>query len=186
MSGGGPDGRRDRAPHLPARRRGRCALRCGRRRVPRACAEAYARRCPADLRDRLAPGVPAALNALGARAGTLLSLVTGNLEAIARLKLERRARPLVRAGQGAFGSDAEDYAARPAIARRRAGALDGGAPYPRERTVIIGDTPRDIACARRRRPLRGGRHGAVPRGGARRRRCRGARRARAPGAARRD
>ena len=34
----------------------------------------------------------------------------------------------------------------PAIARRRAGTL--GAPHPRERTVVIGDTPRDIACAR--------------------------------------
>jgi phosphoglycolate phosphatase-like HAD superfamily hydrolase len=30
----------------------------------------------------------------------------------------------------------------PAIARRRAGHV------PREQTVVIGDTPRDIACAR--------------------------------------
>jgi phosphoglycolate phosphatase-like HAD superfamily hydrolase len=35
----------------------------------------------------------------------------------------------------------------PAIARRRAGGEDG-APWPRERTLLIGDTPRDIACAR--------------------------------------
>jgi phosphoglycolate phosphatase-like HAD superfamily hydrolase len=34
----------------------------------------------------------------------------------------------------------------PPIARRRAGAP--GPPHPRERTVVIGDTPRDIACAR--------------------------------------
>ena len=34
----------------------------------------------------------------------------------------------------------------PAIARRRAGQL--GAPHPRGRTIVIGDTPRDIACAR--------------------------------------
>jgi phosphoglycolate phosphatase len=114
-----------------------------------ACAEAYARRCPPDLRDRLAPGVPAVLAELAARPGTILSLVTGNLEAIARMKLERAG--LARwfaAGQGGFGSDAEDRTVLPAIGRRRAGALDGGAPYPRDRTVVIGDTPRDIACAR--------------------------------------
>ena len=35
----------------------------------------------------------------------------------------------------------------PAIARRRAGG-DDGEPWPRRRTVVIGDTPRDIACAR--------------------------------------
>jgi phosphoglycolate phosphatase-like HAD superfamily hydrolase len=34
----------------------------------------------------------------------------------------------------------------PGIARRRAGSA--AAPYPRERTIVIGDTPRDIACAR--------------------------------------
>ena len=46
------------------------------------------------------------------------------------------------AGQGGFGSDAEDRAALPAVARARAGG------WPREHTVVIGDTPRDIACAR--------------------------------------
>jgi phosphoglycolate phosphatase-like HAD superfamily hydrolase len=48
-------------------------------------------------------------------------------------------------GQGAFGSDAEDRLSLPAIARRRAGTP--GRPHPREHTVVIGDTPRDIACA---------------------------------------
>jgi phosphoglycolate phosphatase-like HAD superfamily hydrolase len=91
--------------------------------------------------------VAAVLDKLGAVRGVRLSLVTGNLEPIARLKLERsglgRHFPV---GQGAFGSDDEDRAALPEIARQRAG-LDGR-PYPRERTVVIGDTPRDIACAR--------------------------------------
>ena len=37
----------------------------------------------------------------------------------------------------------------PEIARRRAGASDGdGQPWPRERTLLIGATPRDVACAR--------------------------------------
>ena len=35
----------------------------------------------------------------------------------------------------------------PAIARRRAGEPDGR-PWPKARTAVIGDTPRDIACAR--------------------------------------
>jgi phosphoglycolate phosphatase-like HAD superfamily hydrolase len=75
-----------------------------------------------------------------------LGLLTGNYEPIARLKLERAgiggAFPV---GQGAFGSDAEDRTALPAIARRRAGTDE--APYPRRETIVIGDTPRDIACA---------------------------------------
>src|SRR3954447_2882272 len=112
-----------------------------------ACARAYARRCPPDLRDRLAPGVERVLDELAERAGVRLSLVTGNLETVARLKLDRaglgRYFP---AGQGGFGSDAEDRTELPPIARKRAGT--NGAPYPRARPVVVGDTPNDIACAR--------------------------------------
>jgi phosphoglycolate phosphatase-like HAD superfamily hydrolase len=114
-----------------------------------ACAAAYARLCPPDLRDRLAPGVPAALEALAGRPGVILSLVTGNLEAVARLKLERAGLARFFAPhQGGFGSDAEDRTELPAIARRRAGRIRDGRPYPRRRTLVIGDTPSDIACAR--------------------------------------
>ena len=84
---------------------------------------------------------------LADRPGVRLSLVTGNLEAVARMKLDRAG--LARyfpAGQGGFGSDSEDRSELPAIARRRAG--DGERPYPRARTVVVGDTPNDIACAR--------------------------------------
>ena len=112
-----------------------------------AVAEAYARLVPDDLSGRVAPGVPELLAALAARDGVLLSLVTGNLEPVARIKL--RAAGLggwFPAGQGGFGSDREDRTELPAIARARAGA--DGAPHPRERTLVIGDTPRDIACAR--------------------------------------
>jgi phosphoglycolate phosphatase len=113
-----------------------------------ACAEAYARLVPADLSDRIAPGMTAVLEALQAREDIHLSLLTGNLEAVARIKL--RAAGLDRffpGGQGGFGSDHEDRTELPAIARRRARAYNGGTPYPRSRTVVIGDTPRDIACA---------------------------------------
>jgi phosphoglycolate phosphatase-like HAD superfamily hydrolase len=112
-----------------------------------AACEEYARRAPADLSARIAPGVRELLHALEARGDVRLSLVTGNLEPIARLKLTRAGIGHYFArGQGGFGSDSEDRAGLPPLARRRAG--DGRMPWPRERTVVIGDTPRDIACAR--------------------------------------
>src|SRR3954466_8673830 len=46
-------------------------------------AAAYARRCPPDLTDRLAPHASEALAELAGRDRTTLSLVTGNLEAVA-------------------------------------------------------------------------------------------------------
>ncbi len=112
--------------------------------------QAYARRCPADLRATVNPGMPEVLDAL-TMAGHVLSLVTGNFEAIARLKLRRAGiGDHFAHGQGGFGSDSEDRAALPAIARRRAGRrctpVEG--PCRRSETVVIGDTPLDIACAR--------------------------------------
>ena len=80
---------------------------------------------------------------LDARDGVRLAVLTGNLEPIAHLKLARAGLGrFFEHGQGGFGSDSEDRLDLPAIARRRAGS------YPRANTVIIGDTPRDIACAR--------------------------------------
>jgi phosphoglycolate phosphatase len=115
--------------------------------VRAACAEEYARRCPPDLSAFVAPGVPELLEQLSRREGCRLSLVTGNLEPVARLKLQRAGiGHFFPAGQGGFGSDHEDRAALPAVARRRAG--EHHRPYARERTVVIGDTPRDILCAR--------------------------------------
>ena len=110
------------------------------------CCRVYARICPPDLSDKLVPGVVELLEWLAGRSDVTLSLVTGNYEAVARLKLSRAGvGRYFDAGQGAFGSDSEDRAALPPLARRRAGRL--GSPHPRERTIVIGDTPRDIACA---------------------------------------
>jgi phosphoglycolate phosphatase len=111
------------------------------------CCRIYAQVCPEDLSQTVLPGVPELLQWLSAQQHVTLGLLTGNYEAVARLKLARagigRYFPT---GQGAFGSDSEDRAALPAIARRRAGA--SGHPHPRSETIVIGDTPRDIACAR--------------------------------------
>jgi phosphoglycolate phosphatase len=108
---------------------------------------AYARLCPDDLSHTVLTGIPELLATLSDDGDNALALLTGNYEAIARLKLRRAGiGAWFDSGQGAFGSDAEDRTELPAIARRRAGRP--GAPYPRERTIVIGDTPRDIACAR--------------------------------------
>jgi phosphoglycolate phosphatase-like HAD superfamily hydrolase len=109
-----------------------------------AAVEAFSVSCPADLSAHVAPGVLALLPALGARPDDFrLSLVTGNLEPVARLKLARAGiGHWFAPGQGGFGSDHHSRAQLPAIARERAGG------WPRERAVVIGDTPRDIACAR--------------------------------------
>src|SRR3954469_3081186 len=71
-----------------------------------AATAAYARRCPRDLRERVAPGMDAALAALHDAGEAVLSLVPGNLEPIARLKLDRAGLGAFFArGEGAFGSD---------------------------------------------------------------------------------
>ncbi len=112
-----------------------------------ACCEIYARLCPPSLSDKVIPGVAELVAGLAGREDVRLSLVTGNYEPVARLKLSRaglgRHFP---SGQGGFGSDSEDRAALPGIARKRAG--HDGVSHPRRRTIVIGDTPRDIACAR--------------------------------------
>jgi phosphoglycolate phosphatase len=111
--------------------------------VQAAAVEAFAELCPADLSGRVAPGVVDLLEALAPRDEFRLSLVTGNLEPVARLKLARAGiGEFFAPGQGGFGSDHASRAELPPMARARAGG------WPRERTVVIGDTPRDIACAR--------------------------------------
>jgi phosphoglycolate phosphatase len=137
--------------------------------VRETCCANYARLCPADLSDMLVPGVAELVAWLASRDDVMLSLVTGNFEPVARLKLKRagvgRHFP---AGQGGFGSDSEDRAALPGIARKRAG--HDGISHPRPRTLVIGDTPRDIACARadelRCFAVSTGPHGAADLGGA--------------------
>ena len=111
--------------------------------VREACCRIYARICPPDLSAHVLPGIPDVLAWLSEREGVQVGLVTGNYETVARLKLARAGiGKWFPSAPGGFGSDSEDRAALPAIARRRAGHV------PREQAVVIGDTPRDIACAR--------------------------------------
>jgi phosphoglycolate phosphatase len=111
------------------------------------CCRLYASLLTGDLSGTVLPGVRELLDWLTGRDDARAALLSGNYEPVARRKL--RAAALGRyfpLGQGAFGSDSEDRTALPAIARRHAGA--NGVPHPRGRTIVIGDTPRDILCAR--------------------------------------
>jgi len=92
------------------------------------------------------PGVVDALEHLDAR-NAVQTLVTGNLQSIARRKLaaaglERH----LRVELGGFGSDHHLRAELVRLSRER---LSGaGHPVAAERTWVIGDTPRDLQCAR--------------------------------------
>jgi phosphoglycolate phosphatase-like HAD superfamily hydrolase len=95
---------------------------------------------------RLYPGVRELIEALVARADAVVGLLTGNIEAGARIKLRSTGLwPHFRLG--AYGSDDADRTRLPRVAAGRAEALVGRA-FGGPDTVIIGDTPRDIGCAR--------------------------------------
>ena len=115
--------------------------------VREASTRIYAELCPPSLADTVLPGVVELLDWCSGLESVRLSLVTGNFEPIARIKLKAAGiGHYFPAGQGGFGSDSEDRAALPPRARRRAG--QAGVSFPRAQTIVIGDTPRDIACAR--------------------------------------
>ncbi len=112
-----------------------------------AACDHYSRLAPESLRHCVAPGIPELLESLAPRPDVRLSLLTGNIEPIARLKLRRAGiAEYFEPGQGAYGSDSENRNELPRVARVRAGSAEH--PFPRADTVVIGDTPHDIACAR--------------------------------------
>jgi phosphoglycolate phosphatase len=98
------------------------------------------------------PGVRAALDALDA-AGVVQTLVTGNVAPNARTKLavlgllaERGAAEPLRLDLGAYGSDDRERDNLVPVAIRRARLA--GFDVDTSRAWVIGDTPRDLACAR--------------------------------------
>jgi len=92
------------------------------------------------------PGVMELVAALHSHNGTVLGLVTGNIQRGARLKLEpvglNQYFPV-----GAFGDDSADRNQLPRIAVQRAGQQFGRDFRGRE-VIIVGDTTADISCAR--------------------------------------
>jgi phosphoglycolate phosphatase-like HAD superfamily hydrolase len=93
------------------------------------------------------PGVPELLDALSRERRIVPSLLTGNLERLAEAKLRLVGLWDYFKVRGAFGSDHPDRDQLPAIAADRINT-HLGRHLPPHRFVIVGDTPRDIACAR--------------------------------------
>jgi phosphoglycolate phosphatase-like HAD superfamily hydrolase len=94
---------------------------------------------------KIRPGLRRALTQLR-QAGLRLTLVTGNLRAIAAVKVELMSvAQQLDLSAGGYGDDAEERALLLQVARTRAGSERH--PWPCKRTVVIGDTPGDIAAA---------------------------------------
>jgi phosphoglycolate phosphatase len=92
-------------------------------------------------------GVAALIDAVHRRSDSVLGLLTGNVEAGARLKLASVGLDFDRFRINAFGSDSEVRGELPAIAHRRMQDVFGVVLAGRD-VVVIGDTPADIACGR--------------------------------------
>jgi phosphoglycolate phosphatase len=95
---------------------------------------------------QLLPEVVAVLDSLGGAPDVTLGLLTGNWEQGARSKLScfdlNRFFPF-----GAFGDDRTDRTDLPPVALERAVQFEGHR-FSRQETLIVGDSPLDIACAR--------------------------------------
>jgi phosphoglycolate phosphatase-like HAD superfamily hydrolase len=115
-----------------------------------ACFDAYIAHLERQIGDgsrvTVLPGVADVVRALSARDDALVGLLTGNIEAGARVKLRATGLfPLFRVG--AYGSDSMDRRRLPTVACERARKV-AGREFPFERVTIIGDTPLDVDCAR--------------------------------------
>lgn len=91
------------------------------------------------------PGIPQLLETLVGQNGICLSLLTGNLQTTASIKLASAGIAPALFRFGAFGDDSADRNALPPIALRRAAGILGKKPAPT--AIVVGDTPADIECA---------------------------------------
>jgi phosphoglycolate phosphatase len=98
------------------------------------------------LRGRALPGAREVLAALHGTPGVVQSLLTGNVAANAAVKLAAFGlERLVDLEVGGYGSDHRDRARLVDVARGRAVAKYG--PFDLAETVLVGDTPLDVAAA---------------------------------------
>ena len=101
-----------------------------------------------ELRQRVQPlpGVASTLTLL-AVAGVRHTIVTGNIESVALMKLAAAALiPPIDPAIGGFGDSGID---RVEVARHALGLLaDAGWHYSPQQCWIVGDTPRDLLCAK--------------------------------------
>jgi phosphoglycolate phosphatase-like HAD superfamily hydrolase len=99
-----------------------------------------------DPRRAVVAGVIPLLEVLIATRGVHLGLLTGNIEAGARIKLRAFGLNDFFA-DGGFASDHPDRAQIARIAREKL-SRRAGIPFTADETVVVGDTDHDVACAR--------------------------------------
>lgn len=92
-------------------------------------------------------GIPELLATLQQNEDVILGLLTGNSQLTAPLKLTHAGIEPSQFVVGVYGSDALDRNELPFLGMERAQRLTGIA-FSGKNTVIIGDTPADIRCAR--------------------------------------
>ncbi|HEY1375103.1 MAG TPA: HAD hydrolase-like protein [Candidatus Binatia bacterium] len=109
--------------------------------------EIYARNLERELKANPAkelPGASRAVERIKSIEDCAVGLLTGSTEATARVKLETAGISFDQFVCGAYSEDGELREALPPAARRRFAELFGAEP---RRTILIGDTPRDIQAA---------------------------------------
>ncbi len=95
---------------------------------------------------RVLPGLPSLIHRLRDETDHTLALLTGNIARGAWIKVEHFGFEGI-FGFGAFGDDHHDRNQLGPIAVQR--ALDhSGSHFTADNVIVIGDTPKDIACAR--------------------------------------
>lgn len=113
--------------------------------------DAYLRRLEWNLAHggfpgRVLPGVGGLLDALSERHDVSVGLLTGNISGGAALKVRHYGLDRHFAF-GAYGCDHADRNKLGPVALERA-AAHAGRTFPVEEVLVIGDTPKDIACAK--------------------------------------
>ena len=121
-------------------------------RILPAIREKYLNRLRKVLSDpsaiQLKPGIQPLLESLSQRTEALLSLLTGNFEEGARIKLKAHGLDrFFRFESGAFGDYAKQRQELPGRAVEAA-KKQSGRHFTEKNVVIIGDTPNDVRCGR--------------------------------------
>jgi phosphoglycolate phosphatase-like HAD superfamily hydrolase len=109
-----------------------------------ACHTSYGENCPADLRDRVCPGLPDLLDELKSR-GATLGVVSGNLREIGRRKLEL-AGLWSYFSVSAFSEDGHTRSELAREAAKQAGLRENASSFGL--ISLVGDHPNDVAAAK--------------------------------------